>query len=259
VLRIGEADLVAFVGAFLWPLARVAGLVAVAPVFGNAGIPRSTKAAIAIAFTVALAPLVPPPPGLDPYSGAGLAILAAQMLIGTAMGLAMRFVFTAVDVAGELAGLQMGLGFATFFDPQNATQTPVVAQMMGLLATLTFLAINGHLMMLQALADSFASVPVAAGLAAGRGAWLELARMGSAIFVTGLMLALPVVVALLMTNVALGILTRAAPQLNIFAVGFPLTILVGWAVLGLALPHAAPLLVQAFGEGLKAMLLPLTP
>lgn len=257
MLQITDAELQALLVSFLWPLARVAGLVAAAPMFGNMAIPRRIKALLAIAITVSLAPMVDAP-GVEPWSGAGLTILAQQFILGTAMGLAVRLVFTAVDVAGELVGLQMGLGFATFFDPQNGAHTPVVAQFLGLLTTLVFLAINGHLMVLTALAESFASVPVGHWIT-GRGVWLELARLGSVIFTTGLMLALPVVVALLVTNVALGILTRAAPQLNLFAVGFPVTIMVGWLVLGLALPHLAPVLMQAFQTGLKAMVIPLTP
>jgi flagellar biosynthetic protein FliR len=156
-----------------------------------------------------------------------------------------------VDVAGEIAGLQMGLGFASFFDPQHGAHTLVVAQFLGLLATLIFLGIDGHLMLLSALAESFRLLPVGAGAPLE---WPAIASLGGGIFVTGLMIALPVVVALLLTNIALGILTRAAPQLNLFAVGFPVTILAGWIVLALSLPMLAPLFTQAFEAGLRAML-----
>ena len=250
-----EADLFRFLAGFLWPLARVAALVGVAPIFGTLGVPRRVKVMLAIGVTIAVAPMVGPVPDVDPWSAAGLAVLLQQMLIGTAMGLVMRIVFTIVDVAGELGGLQMGLGFATFFDPQHGVNTQVVTQFLGLLVALVFLAINGHLMMLSALAESFRLLPIGAAVSAS--AWLSLVDWGGTIFATGLMLALPVIAALLMTNVALGILTRAAPQLNLFAVGFPVTILVGWVVLGLSLPMVAPLFMQAFDEGLRMMLTPL--
>ena len=256
MISLTDAQLSAFLASFLWPFARVAGLVAVAPILGNVGVPRRVKALLALALTVALAPLVEGLPMIEPWSAAGIAVLAQQMAVGAAMGFAMRVVFTMVDVAGELTSLQMGLGFATFFDPQHGAHTPVVAQFLGLLTSLTFLAINGHLMMLATLAESFRALPVGAGFG-DAAPWLALARWGGTIFASGLMLALPVVAALLITNVALGILTRAAPQLNLFAVGFPVTILVGWAVLALSLPMLAPLLTHAFEEGLRVMLVPL--
>jgi len=245
----------ALIAGFIWPFARIAALIATAPVLGNLGVPPRIRLLPALAVTVATAPPTGPAPAPDPWSGAGLALLVEQVLVGAAMGLAMRLVFTMVDVAGEIAGLQMGLGFATFFDPLHGAHTPVIAQFLGLLASLVFLAINGHLMMLSVLAESFQVLPLTATPSAG--GLIALARFGAVIFASGLMLALPVVVALLITNVALGMITRAAPQFNLFAVGFPVTILVGWVVLALTLPLAAPLFTQAFEEGLRMMLVPL--
>ncbi|MCC7485300.1 MAG: flagellar biosynthetic protein FliR [Burkholderiales bacterium] len=249
-------QLAAWLAGFLWPLARVAALIGTAPILGDAGVSRRIKAAAAVGVTLALAPLVASVPAADPWSGPGLVALAGEMLIGAAMGFTLRLVFAMVDVAGEVTGLQMGLGFATFYDPLHGTQTPMVAQFLGLLASLVFLSMNGHLMMLVALAESFRLLPVGAA-GGGAPAALALAQAGAGIFVSGLMLALPVIAAILITNVALGILTRAAPQLNLFAVGFPAMILVGWLALTLALPLAAPFLTRAFEEGLAAMLAPL--
>ncbi|HUL93802.1 MAG TPA: flagellar biosynthetic protein FliR [Burkholderiales bacterium] len=250
------AQLSAFLAGFIWPLARVAALVTTAPILGNIGVPTRVKVLLALGVSLAAAPLAGALPEVEPWSTEGMGILVQQIVIGAVMGLAMRMVFTMVDVAGELVGLQMGLGFATFFDPLHAAHTPVIAQFLGLLASLVFLSINGHLMMLSVLGESFRVVPIGAALPGGE-AWMTMAQWGGKIFVSGLMLALPVVVALLITNVALGILTRAAPQLNLFAVGFPVTILVGWLVLGVSLPALGPVLVQAFDEGLRMMLEPL--
>ena len=247
-----DAELSRFIAEFLWPLARIAALIGAAPIFGNTGIPARVKVMLAIGVTIAIMPGAGARAAVDPWSAAGLAVLVQQMLIGAAMGLAMRLVFATVDVAGEMIGMQMGLSFATFFDPQHGAHTPVVAQFLGLLSTLAFLAINGHLMLLGALAESFRLLPIGAG--AGAADWLALADWGGTIFSTGLMIAMPVIAALLITNIALGILTRAAPQLNIFSVGFPITIMVGWVVLGLSLPMVAPLLMQAHEEGLRMML-----
>lgn len=258
MISVTYAELSGWLAAILWPLARIAALVATAPVFGNAGVPRRVKILFALALTYVLAPLAGPLPGIDPWSAEGLVVLAQQLAVGMAMGLAMRLVFAMVDVAGEIAGLQMGLGFATFYDPQHGTHSPVIAQFLGLLTTLIFLALNGHLMLLSVLAESFQLLPVGARTAGGP-PWFALADWGSKVFVSGLMLALPLITALLVTNVAIGILTRAAPQLNLFAVGFPITILVGWIVLSLSIPLLEPLLTRAFDEGLQRMLQPLPP
>ncbi|MDP1671920.1 MAG: flagellar biosynthetic protein FliR, partial [Burkholderiales bacterium] len=159
-------------------------------------------------------------------------------------------IFTAVEMAGELIGLQMGLGFAVFYDPLSSGQMPVVGQFLGLVATLTFLALNGHLMMIATLADSFREMPITA-TAVDPLAWRTIAGWGSRILYSALLLSLPVVAALLTTNIALGVLTRAAPQLNVFAVGFPITLTVGFGALLLLLPFFTPvfehLLADSFG------------
>jgi flagellar biosynthetic protein FliR len=171
----------------------------------------------------------------------GLFILSQQIVIGVAMGLAMRIVFTAVDMAGELIGLQMGLGFATFFDHIHGVNSPVVAQLLGLIAMLFFLALNGHLLVVSALAESFMLMPVGGNPFSPQAAY-SLVSWGGHIFAAGFTLALPVLAALVITNLALGVLTRAAPQLNIFAVGFPITLMLGFVMLALILPYlTAPL------------------
>jgi flagellar biosynthetic protein FliR len=192
-------------------------------------------------------------PPVDPASGVGLIILMQQALIGIAMGFVMRIVFVAVEMAGELIGLQMGLGFAIFFDPQNSGQIDIVGRFLGVIATLAFLAIDGHLMMIVLISQSFDTLPV--GLEGLTGATLTtLVNWGSEIFKSGLQLSLPVLTALLITNLALGVLTRVAPQLNIFAVGFPLTLSIGLFVLALSMPFYAPILEHLVHDGLNLMM-----
>ncbi|MCA3452183.1 MAG: flagellar biosynthetic protein FliR, partial [Rhodobacter sp.] len=158
-------------------------------------------------------------------------------------GFTTRIVITAAEMAGQMAGLQMGLGFAVFFDPQGAGQSPVVAQFMGVLAVLVLLASNSHYLMLTALVESFRIVPLSPAPLAAKG-FLTLVSWASQIFQLGLMLSLPVVGALLVTNIGIGILTRAAPQLNVFAVGFPITLGVGFLMLYLSLPLLVPVIEQ---------------
>lgn len=252
MISVTDAQLNAWIAAFIYPLARILGLVAAAPVFNNAALPMRIKLAVGLAITFALAPALAPQPAPAPASWMGLSLLVQQSLVGVALGFTMRIVFAAVDLAGELIGLQMGLGFAVFYDPQNAAQSPVVAEVAGLLALLIFLALNGHLMMLALLARSFTALPVGAAALSGAG-WEAVARWGATLFSTGVLLALPLIAALLITNIALGVLTRAAPQLNLFAVGFPITLVAGFSVLALTMPYFGPALEQMFDQGFAAM------
>lgn len=209
--------------------------------------------AFIVALTLVVSPVLGPMPDVDPGSAAGLLILAQQIVIGVAMGLAMRVIFVAVEMAGNLIGLQMGLGFATFFDPINSAQVPVVAQFLGILFSLVFLALNGHLLMIEALAESFRVFPVAAQPSSAMG-WKILVDWGGEIFRTGLLLALPMIAALLIANLSIGIMTRAAPQLNIFAVGFPITLAAGFLILFITLPYMVPIFEHMMLDGLQMML-----
>jgi flagellar biosynthetic protein FliR len=156
-------------------------------------------------------------------------------------------------MAGSLIGLQMGLGFATFFDPINSAQVPVVAQFLGILFSLIFLALNGHLLMIEVLAESFRAFPIGAQPSSAMG-WKTLVDWGGEIFRTGLLLALPMIAALLIANLSIGIMTRAAPQLNIFAVGFPITLAAGFLVLFVTLPYMTPIFEHMMRDGLQMML-----
>jgi flagellar biosynthetic protein FliR len=170
----------------------------------------------------------------SPFSGDGLMLLVQQVLIGVSIGLWMRFVFAAVELAGDMIGMQMGLSFATFIDPQNSNQTPIVGSFLGIIASLILLALNGHLLMIAALIDSFHVIPISAQPELALNVERLLA-LGAEIFRIGLHLSLPVLATLLVLNLAMGVLSRTAPQINIFAVGFPLTILAGLFLLGLSL------------------------
>jgi flagellar biosynthetic protein FliR len=251
MISVTSAQLSAWLGLFIWPFVRILALFSTDPIFGNRAVPFRIKMGLALLITLIVAPTLDPMPTMDPGSPAGLLILMQQVIIGIAMGLAMRIAFVAVEMAGHLIGLQMGLGFATVFDPAHSAQVPVVAQFLGIFAVLVFFAINGHLIIVTALVDSFRVLPVGAS-SLSPDAWKTLVLWGAEIFRVGLWLSLPVVSALLITNIAIGIMTRAAPQLNIFAVGFPLTLMVGFALLYLFIPMLMPLLEQVLHSGVAA-------
>lgn len=252
MISLSSAELNTWVAAFLWPLTRILGLVATAPLFGNLSIPVRVKIAFGVMLSLVIAPTVPAMPAVDPMSLAGLLIVMQQLVIGLAMGFAMRIVFAAVEMAGEAAGLTMGFGFATFFDPQTRARSSAIAQFLALLTLMIFLAANVHLMMLATLAESFISLPIAA-IPSGSAGFRQIANWGGLIFSAGVQLSLPVVAALLITNIALGILTRAAPQLNLFGIGFPVTLGAGFIVLMLSLPYLSAPLDRLFHEGLGVM------
>ena len=253
MISIGSAQIDAWIVAFIYPLTRILGFIATAPLWSSNGVPARTRLILGLAIAVALTPSLPLMPVVQPASLTGLWILAQQMLIGIGMGFAVKIVFAAFNVAGEFIGTQMGLGFATFYDPLSSAQTPVIAEFINLLALLLFLSMNGHLLYLATLAQSFSAIPVSATPIAA-GSWLNLAELGSRMFSAGLLLSLPVMAALMITNVALAVLTRAAPQLNLFALGFPLTLLGGFFALAISLNYMATPIQGIFEVGLEAML-----
>jgi len=253
MISLTTAQLDAWIAAFAYPLVRILGFIAAAPLWNAAGIPKRVRLFLGLAITLAIAPALPPMPTVAPGSLNGLWILAQQMLIGIAMGFSARIVLSSLEMAGELIGLQMGLGFATFYDPANGVSVPVLGQFMLMLVTLLFLAINGHLVALEILAESFVTLPYGQGFMVNH--YWTLAGKLSWVIGAGLLLTLPAVTALLVINLAFGVMTRAAPQLNIFSIGFPLTLALGlviFTVVGLGfmiwwmIPEMPPL--QQLGE-----------
>lgn len=249
MITLSSAELNTWIAAFLWPLTRILGLIATAPLFGNLNIPVRVKLGLGVMLAIVIAPTVPAVPAMDPMSLAGAMVLMQQLVIGLAMGFAMRIVFAAVEMAGEVSGLTMGFGFATFFDPQTRARSSAISQFLTLLTLMIFLALNIHLMLLSTLAESFVTLPISATPAGAQG-FKQLANWGGLIFSAGAQLALPILAALLITNIALGILTRAAPQLNLFGIGFPVTLGAGFLVLTLVLPYLATPLERLFHQGI---------
>ena len=250
MITLTSAELNTWIATLLWPLTRILGLIAVAPVFGNTSLPVQVKIGIGVMLTLIVAPTIPALPAVEPMSLPGLLILVQQLIIGLGMGFAMRIIFAAVDMAGAITGMTMGLSFASFFDPQSHGQSNFISQFMAILATLAFLAINGHLLLLSVLAHSFFTLPISTSPMEGQ-IFRHIADWGGIVFSAGVQLSMPMVAALLITNISLGILTRAAPQLNLFGIGFPITLTVGFFVIGLALPYMATPLERLFQQGIE--------
>lgn len=234
---------------FLWPFFRIAALIMVVPIIGVRSVPASWRVGLAALITVVAYPLLPSAPQLDPLGAAGILVLAGQIAIGLAMGFMVRLVFAAVEMGGNIVGQTMGLGFAQMMDPANGITVPVVSQFYSVMATLIFLALDGHLILIDILVDSFHVMPVAVTTPITGGLWL-LVSWGAWIFKGAMLIALPAVSAMLLVNIAFGVMMRAAPQLNIFAVGFPVTLMLGFVFilvsLTLFLPQFTGLTDDAF-------------
>ena len=252
MISVSSAQLDAWLGLFIFPLTRILALLATAPVFNNAALPVRIRLVMGLAIALVLSPALPPPAPIPAGSWLGLAVIGEQLLIGVMMGFALRITFVALDVAGELIGLQMGLSFATFFDPGSSGETPVMASFLGLLTALIFLAMNGHLLTLTLLAESFTLLPVSA-MPFHAAALSSLLTASAMMFSLGVMLALPLITALLITNISLGVLARVAPTLNLFAVGFPVTLALGFIVLLLSLPYIGAAMEGVFNSGFTAL------
>lgn len=241
-----------WITAFIWPFLRLLALMGTAPLLSESAIPARVKVGFAALTAVAIAPTLGPMPPIAPASFAGLWIGAQQVLIGIALGLTMRIVFAAVQTAGDFIGLQMGLSFASFFDPSMGPNTTVLSRLMTMIAMLFFLALNGHLLMLAGLVRTFEVLPIGMGSMNPDG-WGVLLDWSRQVLVSGLLLALPVIIALLIINLAMGILNRTAQQLSVFAVGFPISLLVGLMLLAVVLPQTGPFLTHLFQSGYDAM------
>jgi len=235
MLTFTEAQLLAWVSPLLWPFLRVLALFGAMPVIGQRGVPVRLRVALAFLIALCAQASLPPMPVVALDSPLALLLLVQQLLVGLTLAFAARIVFAAIEFAGEIVGLQMGLNFAGFFDPMSGGESTAVSKFFGISISWLFIVINGHLLLVSALVQSFHAFPVGPEPFA----FLREVRAetwGAEIFSLGLWIALPLVAMLLFVNLVLGIISRVAQQMNIFAVGFPITLGVGLVGVLLTLP-----------------------
>lgn len=249
MLTFDEAQIMAWLTPILWPFLRVLAVFTSAPIFSSKSIPVRARILLALLVAVSAQATLSPMPVISLNSPEALGVVVQQVSIGLAIGFVVRLVFAAFEFAGEIVGYQMGLGFASFFDPTMGGQASGIGRFFGYMASLLFVVVNGHLLVLMAVVRSFNAFPVSADFLGGVHR-MQLHQLGSELFASALWIALPMVGLLLFTNLALGIIARVAPQMNVFAVGFPLTLSVG--LVGLA--FTTPLLDQPFMSLLERMI-----
>lgn len=234
-LILSSAEITAWIASFFWPLIRVASMFSIAPVIGGKQIPRRIRIVAALLITLAILPMQQDIPIIDPWSAEGVYVTAQQILIGLIMGFILMLVFAAVTLAGENIAMSMGLSFAMASDPINGVQVPVVSQFLVITASLLFLSMDGHLSLINMMVTSFEILPIGTEGVSTAALWalLEWAKI---MFNAAASIALPAIISLLTVNLVMGIMTRAAPQLNIFSVGFPMTMMAGYLILLFSLP-----------------------
>jgi flagellar biosynthesis protein FliR len=238
MFELDALDVSHWISRYLFPFARISGLFMVMPLLGTRLVPQQIRMLLAVVVTLAIVPILPPLPKVDALSVGALVIVLQQMLIGIALGFVVELLNQVFVLAGQLIAMQTGLGIATTVDPSQGASVVVISQWLLFMVSLVFLSLNGHLILIEILVDSFFTLPVGfEGLDAD--AFASLVEWSAWMFSAALVIALPAMTALLVVNLAFGVMTRAAPQLNIFSLGFPVTMMVGLFILWLSMTDMA--------------------
>jgi flagellar biosynthetic protein FliR len=249
MLTFTEAELLGWVTPVLWPFLRVLALFGALPVIGQRGVPMRLRVAAAFLVAFCAQATLPAPPAIALDSSQAFLVVAQQLVIGVTLGFAVRIVFTGVEFAGEIIGLQMGLNFAGFFNPLTGGQATTMSRFFSVSIGWLFIVINGHLLLIAAVVQSFRAFPVSTEPFAFLRA-VQPQVWGTEVFQLGLWIALPMIAMLLFVNLVLGIISRVAQQMNVFAIGFPNTVTVGLAGVMLTLP----MMQMPFTAALERML-----
>jgi flagellar biosynthetic protein FliR len=247
-IALTTGQLEAWVAQGFFPFTRIGACLMVAPMFGARFVPTRTRILLAMAITALVVPMMPAP-GIAPFSAQGFVVVAQQLLIGAALGFALQVVFDALGLAGQLLANSMGLSFAFNVDPLRGSSTAALGQLYIILATLTFLALGGHLALLEVLIHGFTTMPIGTDGLGREGLW-SMVLWGGQLFAGAISIALPGVTALLIVNLAFGVVSRAAPSLNLFAVGFPISLVVGLLVVLAGIGPLQEGVAQLIGQGL---------
>jgi flagellar biosynthetic protein FliR len=239
-------NLVDMLMATMWVMLRVSGLVLMAPILGAVFVPARVRVLIAAVLAIAMLPVVTAVPSYSPLSPPGILTIAQELMVGVTLGFILKLAVEAAVFAGQVVSMGMGLSFATVVDPQQGG-IPLLGRLYIIIATLLLLAANAHLALIAILAESFTLLPLGSG-GITPAVSHDVVRFASLMFTGAMHLALPTVVAILMVNVAFGVISRAAPTLNLFAVGFPITLMMGFIVMVLGIRNQGAVWQAQFSE-----------
>ncbi len=234
-MSFSEADLLNYLAQLFWPLLRIGAMFVAMPVLSGRLVPSRFMSGLVLVITFLVVPFLPTPVAVELFSYEGFLLAGQQIFIGLMSGFVLQLVFAALIFSGQSSAFSMGLGFASMVDPTSGVQVPVVSQFYLIFGSLIFLLLDGHLLLIEMMVDSFTTIPVALD-GISRNTIMDLVLWSSRLFVGGLLMSLPVVGTLLLVNMGFGVASRAAPQLNIFSVGFPVTLLLGLLIMWVTLP-----------------------
>ncbi len=242
-------DLIHTISIYIWPTVRLSGFVISLPIISSAVTPKKVRLIFMLYLALIVAPSHPEWPSLLSFSAISVVGLAQEFFIGVLMGFIIQFVFQAFILGGQVIAMQAGLGFATLVDPASKASVPLVSQFYLMLVTLIFLTLDGHLLMIEMVVKSFDIQPLGTTTVGVKTLWTFIMFSGW-IFKAAIFLALPAIVSLLVVSLSFGIMMKAAPQINIFSVGFPITLILGIVIVYISsqniLPHIQNILNEAF-------------
>ncbi len=218
------------------------------PVFSIRALPAKIRVIVALFITLVVVPLLPSPPDIEIFSYQGFMVTLQQLAIGLSTGFVLQMVFSVMLLGGQSIAYSMGLGFASMVDPASGVQVPVVSQVFIVSANLMFLSVNGHLLLIEMLVESFNTLPVGIIGLNLNDLW-SIISWSSQIFAGGVLLAMPIMAALLFVNISFGVAARAAPQIQIFAVGIPITIMLGLVLIWISMSNSIEIFSNVLTEG----------
>ena len=245
MLEITVEQIYQWIGQYFWPFCRIAAFFTILPILSTQLVSQRIRLVLAVAVTVVVAPMLEPVPMIELLSMQSFVIIFQQIIIGLAMGFVLQLMFHVFVIGGQAVAMQNGLGFATLVDPVNGVNVASISQLYLMTVNLLFFAFNGHLAVIYVIGTSFTYLPVGdAGFAIDQ--YLELVNLGSWMFMGAILVALPSVISLLVVNVAFGVISRVAPQMNVFMLSFPMNIAIGLMLFSIGLPMIQGLLLKQF-------------
>lgn len=251
-MELTTAQITAWLGQFLWPLFRIGALFMVMPLIGSVMVPMRIRLVLAFSITCLIAPLLPSMPLMEPLSNDSLLVLLQQLLIGFMGGMLLHVYYAIFAMTGQIVSMQMGLGMAMMYDPLNGVSIPIIGQVFQILTSLMFLALNGHLVVINVLVHSFETLPIAPITSDTLDLNILTLQMSWASG-AALVIALPAITSMLLVTISFGVMNRAAPQMNIFSLGFPMTMMGGVLVLMITISGIAHLYLELTNDALKAL------
>src|SRR6187402_3598779 len=258
-LIITEEQLSQFIGQYLWPLLRISAFYFAVPVIGARTVPARVRIVLTLFTSIMISPVLPPAPIVSFLSVQAFIMVIQEVLIGLALGFAMQVVLHVFVLAGQFMSMKMGLGFAAMNDPSSGVSVTILSQFYLLLSTLLFLSSNGHLVILQLVIDSFTTFPIG-GAGMNTAHFMTIVEMGSWLFSSALLVTLPLFTSLMIVNMSFGVMSRSAPQMNVFTVGFPITLIFGFILMWFTFANFLPVYFEIMEEGIGVLrTLALTP